>query len=160
MGQTEPMNQEMEFDIGEEEKETTVEMNEDGSEAKLADEKETPKYVYLTSVVLGGSNMFSVLGNTTGLVTHEPSRAFAYLGVVGGALSIGFAFVLAQEEPKHESMSIFFGVTGGLALGLGAFNFRLAHQLNETGSAEFRLEPVFILDGSGYVGGIGVSVDF
>ena len=42
MGQTEPMNQEMEFDIGEEEKETTVEMNEDGSEAKLADEKETP----------------------------------------------------------------------------------------------------------------------
>ena len=41
MGQTEPMNQEMEFDIGEEEKETTVEMNEDGSEAKLADEKET-----------------------------------------------------------------------------------------------------------------------
>lgn len=42
MGQTEPMNQEMEFDIGEEEKETTVEMNEDGSEAKLADEKEAP----------------------------------------------------------------------------------------------------------------------
>lgn len=42
MGQTEPMNQEMEFDIGEEEKETTVEMNEDGSEAKLADEKEPP----------------------------------------------------------------------------------------------------------------------
>ena len=33
MGQTEPMNQEMEFDIGEEENEATVEMNEDGSEA-------------------------------------------------------------------------------------------------------------------------------
>ena len=42
MGQTEPMNQEMEFDIGEEENEATVEMNEDGSEATVADEKEAP----------------------------------------------------------------------------------------------------------------------
>lgn len=42
MGQTEPMNQELEFAVGEEESEATVEMNEDGSEAKLADQKEAP----------------------------------------------------------------------------------------------------------------------
>jgi hypothetical protein len=35
----EQMNQELEFDIGEEEKEATVEMNDDGTDAELAVEE-------------------------------------------------------------------------------------------------------------------------
>ena len=38
----EPKNEELEFDIGENEQEATVEMNEDGTEAKVASEEEAP----------------------------------------------------------------------------------------------------------------------
>ena len=38
MAKTEPINQELEFNVGEEETEATVEMNEDGSEAQVAAE--------------------------------------------------------------------------------------------------------------------------
>jgi hypothetical protein len=33
---SEPMNEELDFNVGEDEQEATVEMNEDGSDAKLA----------------------------------------------------------------------------------------------------------------------------
>jgi len=40
MGQTEPINKELEFNIGEDEEETTVEMNEDGTEAEISAKEE------------------------------------------------------------------------------------------------------------------------
>ena len=126
----------------------------------VEEEEDAPQYLYVTSAVLAGANLFSVFGNTTGLVTRTPNRAFAYLGVVGGALSIGFAFVLEQEEPRHDNMPIFFGVTGGLALGLGAFNLQLARHLGETRPETLSLSPALIWDGRQYVGGMTVSVDF
>ena len=39
MAKTDPINEELEFNVGEEESEATVEMNEDGSEAKIAAEE-------------------------------------------------------------------------------------------------------------------------
>jgi hypothetical protein len=36
---SEPMNEELDFNVGEDEQEATVEMNEDGSDAKLAVEE-------------------------------------------------------------------------------------------------------------------------
>ena len=126
----------------------------------VGEPKDTPKYVYLTSAILGGANLVSVFANSAGILNHEPSRTYGYLGVVGGTLSIGFAFKLAQEEPYHESMSIFFGLSGGLALGLGAFNLKLSHHSDEIESTRFRLGPALIQNGSGYVAGIGVSFEF
>jgi hypothetical protein len=40
---SEPMNEELDFNVGEDEQEATVEMNEDGSDAKLAVEEASAK---------------------------------------------------------------------------------------------------------------------
>jgi hypothetical protein len=128
--------------------------------ADVAQEEETPMHIYLPAAVLGGANLYSVIGNTAGLATQEPSRAVSYVGIVGGALAIGYAAALASNTVKHENLSVFLGVTGGLALGLGAFNLRLAHHLDELGASEVRLGPTMVSDGAVFVGGIGISIDF
>ena len=95
-----------------------------------------------------------------GLAAKKPNRTFAYLGVIGGSLSIAYAFLLAHEKPEHESVPALFGVTGGLALGLGAFNLRLARHLGDAGDNRLSLSPTLIQDGQRYIGGIRVSLDF
>lgn len=126
----------------------------------MGEEEDVPQYLYVASAVLTGGNLFSIFGNTEGLVKKEPNQTFAYLGVIGGAASIGFAFALEQEVPRWEAAPIFFGVTGGIALGLGAFNLKLGGHLGDTNPKTFSVRPALISDGRGRVGGVAVLVGF
>ena len=121
---------------------------------------ETPTYVLVTGAILGAWDLISSVGNTSGLLRHEPNRTLEYLGVVGGALSVVFAFVLAEEEPSHETTSILFGISGGLAVGLGAVSLRSPGHADEVRTTRFRIGPTVIGSGGGYTTGICVSADF
>lgn len=126
----------------------------------VGEPEETPTYVYVTGVILGGADLISLLGNTPGLLRHEPSRTYGYLGVVAGALSVAFAFVLAEERPSHESASIVFGLSGGLAFGLGVFSLRSPGHADEVPTTLFRIGPTVFGSGGRYATGICVSCDF
>jgi len=126
----------------------------------VGEPEETPTYVYVTGVILGGADLISLLGNTTGLLKHDPSRTYGYLGVVGGALSVAFAFILAEERPSHESASILFGLSGGLAFGLGVFSLRSPGHADEVPTTLLRIGPTVFESGGRCATGIFVSCDF
>jgi hypothetical protein len=125
----------------------------------VAVEEKTPTYVHFAAATLGGVDLVTIFGNVNALAKRNPSRLNAYLGIVAGVASIGFGVFVASEENK-ENMGTFFGIAGGVSIGLGAFSLRLAHQLGQQNSREVSLVPIIFRDGPGYVGGIGISVRY
>jgi hypothetical protein len=126
----------------------------------VAKPEETPTYVQVTGVILGATNFVSIVGNTSKLVRHEPSKLYGYLGILGGTLSIGFAFVLSEEQPSHESTAILFGISGGISMGLGGFGLRSAKRGPQQETSRFQAGPVLVRESGGYVPGIGISYEF
>ena len=93
----------------------------------MAQEEETSSYLTLAAATLASADVITIFGNAAALATGEPSRATATAGIISGVGSIALGGYLASTH-DNETLGIFLGITGGIALGLGAFGNRPALQ--------------------------------
>jgi len=123
------------------------------------EEEKTSTYVTLAAATLATADVITIFENTTALATGEPRKAAATVGIIAGVGSIALGGYVASVE-NNESLGIFLGITGGIALGLGAFGARLPEPAQGYGIENVRVGPTLIRDGDESLWGLGLSGRF
>jgi hypothetical protein len=128
-----------------------------GESSADTSEAEVPKSLVISTVLVVTADLFSVLGNTSDLVGQTPHRTRAYFGIATGVVSIAFGFA-----SRYSALSPFFGVAGGLSLGLSAFNLRQGAVQSETGESSSRisLAPALVNGHEGFAPGVSLTWNF
>jgi hypothetical protein len=128
----------------------------------LCDSVSSNPAVLIPAAVVGGATVIGIAGNTGDLITGGSSRAGAYFGLVTGALSVTFGFLVSEYEPIYDEWAPFLGVTGLVALGLGVVNLYKAPRSDDSEEYAERVtfEPMFRGRGSDRTTGVVLRLRF
>jgi hypothetical protein len=118
--------------------------------------------VLIPAAVIGGVTVIGIAGNTGDLFSGGSSRAGAYFGLVTGALSVTFAYLVSEYEPVYEESAPYLGATGMVALGLGAVNLYKARQSedSEEYAGRVAVEPLIRISRDHRTTGVVLRVQF
>ncbi len=123
------------------------------------DEEKTSTVVTLTAAALATADVITIYGNATALATGEPRRASATVGIIAGVGSIALGGYVASVD-DNKTLGIFLAITGGIALGLGAFGARMPEPAEGNGIENVHVGPTLIQVGDERMWGLSLSGSF